>query len=96
MMWSLKWIVGWGIGICKCFFSSRGRHTGLYVSWSSDVCSCGLGNGEWGMGNGNGEWEWGMGDRKSGGEGKSVDIGGRRTIKKKRKNKIKWSWKGVR
>src|SRR6478672_13930986 len=74
------------------FFSSRRRHTRSDRDWSSDVCSSDLCDraveaelaqdreaGQRVMRNGADR-----ADRKSGVEGKSVDLGGRRIIKKKR------------
>src|SRR6266566_9928208 len=72
------------------FFSSRRRHTRLQGDWSSDVCSSDLrpgvgcaprcGSRAW--------WRVHPGsrteDRKSVVKGKSVDLGGRRIIKKKK------------
>src|SRR5450631_4928671 len=77
------------------FFSSRRRHTRLTCDWSSDVCSSDLdARNEEPMaaldpgadavgGKICGE------DRKSVVYGKSVDLGGRRIIKKKKKKKKK-------
>src|SRR5215469_18180881 len=74
------------------FFSSRRRHTRSLRDWSSDVCSSDLHfrAGEevfrtciMGL-------EIGMGRRSEERRvGKSVDLGGRRIIKKKKKNKNK-------
>src|SRR6201990_3714874 len=71
------------------FFSSRRRHTRLTCDWSSDVCSSDLclsyaravvlGPQEYRCA----VWRR---DRKSVVEGKSVDLGGRRIIKKKKKH----------
>src|SRR2546429_3581867 len=70
------------------FFSSRRRHTRCSRDWSSDVCSSDLssssstccgGNASSGTG-GLVRWR----DRKSVVKGKSVDLGGRRIIKKKK------------
>src|SRR5260370_41886306 len=79
------------------FFSSRRRHTRFKCDWSSDVCSSDLrgveqqavppleaGAGvEVAAGGGVGGRQLG-GDRKSVGEGKRGDLGGRRIIKKKK------------
>src|SRR2546427_11925464 len=82
------------------FFSSRRRHTRFDCDWSSDVCSSDLSGGgcastprsTWG-GRASGRTSRrrasgttaGSTDRKSVVEGKSVDLGGRRIIKKKKK-----------
>src|SRR5256885_11414323 len=82
--------------VCFFFFSSRRRHTRLQGDWSSDVCSsdlvsvlagatgdcaacpvlltCRFSSRSW----------WTSFDRKSVVWGKSVDLGGRRIIKKKK------------
>src|SRR6266566_8630784 len=75
------------------FFSSRRRHTRLQGDWSSDVCSSDLGDRDHDLeqcfsqlGNcASNE------DRKIGRAScrKSVDLGGRRIIKKKKKRKKK-------
>src|SRR2546430_17316486 len=77
------------------FFSSRRRHTRFDCDWSSDVCSSDLGvelDGTaqkrpqvFGLGERAQLVE--AGDRKSGVEGKRVDLGGRRIIKKKKRKK---------
>src|SRR4030066_777595 len=84
------------------FFSSRRRHTRFKCDWSSDVCSSDL---EAGSGAARRclpagrpfrrRARGGAGDRKSVVEGKRVDLGGRRIIKKK-KNKVDWGagWLG--
>src|SRR5215211_8769661 len=71
------------------FFSSRRRHTRSLCDWSSDVCSSDLGppptpwSATWTRSSPTTRSE----ERR---EGKSVDLGGRRIIKKKKKkNKIK-------
>src|SRR6516162_11575627 len=74
------------------FFSSRRRHTRLQDDWSSDVCSSDLfqhdrrarrlGELEPFL---HGAYDRGQVDRKSVVQGKSVDLGGRRLIKKKKK-----------
>src|SRR3954466_16431044 len=74
------------------FFSSRRRHTRLSCEWSSDVCSSDLSAG--GCSGArvlslvpstlNKPRPVARQDRKSGGEGKRVDLGGRRLIKKKK------------
>src|SRR3970040_3096268 len=71
------------------FFSSRRRHTRYIVDWSSDVCSSDLGSPDAGrppsaddrrpMAARRLQAE----DRKSVVEGKRVDLGGRRILKKK-------------
>src|SRR5215213_11866255 len=71
------------------FFSSRRRHTRLVSDWSSDVCSSDL-RGDprprvRRRGLGDHDAPQLRGDRKSVVEGKSVDLGGRRIIKKKKK-----------
>src|SRR6266850_4768790 len=72
------------------FFSSRRRHTRLQGDWSSDVCSSDLGTGEAVPAEGAGpstrtsmeRWiDPGSEERRV---GKSVDLGGRRIIKKKK------------
>src|SRR6266511_6116863 len=77
------------------FFSSRRRHTSFSRDWSSDVCSSDLHNLNnpivfviiEGRGLSSSSARNDAIDRKSGVEGKSVDLGGGRIIKKKRKNK---------
>src|SRR5208337_5184640 len=74
-------------------FSSRRRHTSYIGDWSSDVCSSDLrlvlgGNEKNAEGLDHGEDhrpQRHAGDRKSVVKGKSVDLGGRRIIKKKKK-----------
>src|SRR5256885_14911600 len=76
------------------FFSSRRRHTRLQGDWSSDVCSSDL----WRWRSSTSWRCWASGTRRRGGpvppavrdrergvEGKRVDLGGRRIIKKKKK-----------
>src|SRR5256885_8929042 len=81
------------------FFSSRRRHTRLQGDWSSDVCSSDLlsrlegGQRDSSCGRRRGiddglERRLVARDRKSVVQGKSVDLGGRRIIKKKKKKKI--------
>ena len=94
-----------GGGLCVIFFfSSRRRHTRQACDWSSDVCSSDLGTAtpvdveldkkeklepekrimqEHYLGDALDE------DRKSVVQGKSVDLGGRRIIKKKKKKNKK-------
>src|SRR3712207_9312815 len=83
------------------FFSSRRRHTRYWRDWSSDVCSSDLRLGPRVAGleqelavaetaaraelEAVRGWRKRTQDRKSGVEGKSVDLGGRRIIKKKKK-----------
>src|SRR5438128_12131785 len=82
--------------VCFFFFSSRRRHTRCYRDWSSDVCSSDLVERlAWRLA------VWAGADVLAhvellGGvmlrseerrEGKSVDLGGRRIIKKKKKEK---------
>src|SRR5256885_5867275 len=81
------------------FFSSRRRHTRLQGDWSSDVCSSDLPTGLLYLTNTLSHvfksladykvyillsGRWFRADRKSVVEGKSVDLGGRRIIKKKK------------
>src|SRR6266508_334368 len=71
------------------FFSSRRRHTRWPRDWSSDVCSSDLGRrpalAPRRPGHGRGQEDRLAGpDRKSVVKGKSVDLGGRRIIKKKK------------
>src|SRR6266542_4976893 len=79
------------IGFCFFFFffSSRRRHTRCYRDWSSDVCSSDLRRrAAPGARRGFGH----PGTRRRSEErrvGKSVDLGGRRIIKKKKKIKKK-------
>src|SRR2546427_8613132 len=80
------------------FFSSRRRHTRFDCDWSSDVCSSDL-HAEQRFGfvqgarakGGVGDGEPGGGDRRSEERrvGKSVDLGGRRIIKKKKEKSDK-------
>src|SRR6266487_7084366 len=83
------------------FFSSRRRHTRWTGDWSSDVCSSDLGARALGPAFGR-SWAaaahrpaddarpaWLRGDRKSVVKGKSVDLGGRRIIKKKKNRRAK-------
>src|SRR5215204_7255853 len=74
------------------FFSSRRRHTRSLCDWSSDVCSSDLLRGaltavhaaiEAGL-DVRGYYVWRSEERRV---GKSVDLGGRRIIKKKKNNK---------
>src|SRR3954463_6007595 len=73
------------------FFSSRRRHTRLSCDWSSDVCSSDLSDRLvscqrlWCHRTDEVTGWAGNGDRKSVVEGKRVDLGGRRIIKKKKK-----------
>src|SRR3712207_9100266 len=76
------------------FFSSRRRHTRYWRDWSSDVCSSDLPRLSWGSPPGRAgtsrrrtgrmpqAWR-GYRDRESVVVGESVDLGGRRIIKKK-------------
>src|SRR5438067_10085492 len=76
------------------FFSGRRRHTRSKRDWSSDVCSSDLVRRSRGGASrasaarsraaALGERVGAARDRKSGGEGKRVDLGGRRNTKKKR------------
>src|ERR1017187_2537439 len=74
------------------FFSSRGRHTRYIGDWSSDVCSSDLSRPMLTR-RAAGEHRPARApaaagaDRKSVGEGKRVDLGGRRIIKKKKKDR---------
>src|SRR5215470_18784006 len=75
------------------FFSSRRRHTRCYRDWSSDVCSSDLRkcaaceiNSSVAGSTFSGAWRRGQIGRASC-RGKSVDLGGRRIIKKKNKKK---------
>src|SRR5256885_16019502 len=75
------------------FFSSRRRHTRLQGDWSSDVCSSDLSRRHPGRGpraarqscRCSGSPRAAARDRESVVEGKRVDLGGRRIIKKKKK-----------
>src|SRR6266852_9400165 len=72
------------------FFSSRRRHTRCYRDWSSDVCSSDLSG--WRCRSSCSSPSWKRTpccprDRKSVVEGKSVDLGGRRIIKKKKERR---------
>src|SRR5215467_16039153 len=75
------------------FFSSRRRHTRLQGDWSSDVCSSDLRETARREGcrcqitHPGGTVSTSPEDRKSVVKGKSVDLGGRRIIKKKKKRK---------
>src|SRR2546429_8304550 len=77
------------------FFSSRRRHTRCSRDWSSDVCSSDL-HAVLESGEGQGDaWEdcvqlmtLRSEERRV---GKSVDLGGRRIIKKKKKKTMKWN-----
>src|SRR2546429_9150836 len=76
------------------FFSSRRRHTRCSRDWSSDVCSSDLGHGGRSRAGRRGAGvvarcalRGASRDRKRVGEGKRVDFGGRRIIKKKKKKK---------
>src|SRR5438046_10274966 len=86
------------------FFSSRRRHTRLVSDWSSDVCSSDLDllsiqaafNDVGVYGDLSGAlhvaasmWQKQIGRASC---GKSVDLGGRRIIKKKKKDKYKQVW----
>src|SRR5687768_18603798 len=67
------------------FFSSRRRHTRCSRDWSSDVCSSDL----WDRGGWRHRacWRWRRQRSEERRVGKSVDLGGRRIIKKKKKRK---------
>src|ERR1039457_7725315 len=71
--------------------SSRRRHTRLQGDWSSDVCSSDLSARSVSTRNRRrwrsccGRYTGDLGDRKSVVSGQSVDLGGRRIIKKKKK-----------
>src|SRR2546422_11598044 len=79
------------------FFSSRRRHTRCSRDWSSDVCSSDL---RWRLGecrqrrhlrgdeSGHGRAARRSEERRV---GKSVDLGGRRIIKKKKKTRAAWA-----
>src|SRR6476619_8209132 len=75
------------------FFSSRRRHTRLVSDWSSDVCSSDLLKGQFDriasieMFEAVGEEYWSRSEERR--VGKSVDLGGRRIIKKKKIEKEK-------
>src|SRR5947209_19315365 len=75
------------------FFSSRRRHTRYWRDWSSDVCSSDLG-GAWGFGGSVSRGCAGAARKMTIGRseerrvGKSVDLGGRRIIKKKKHEKL--------
>src|SRR5215210_9441723 len=74
------------------FFSSRRRHTIYIGDWSSDVCSSDLDAAEPHPAADRDRPRAGAQrhrDRKSVVEGKSVDLGGRRIIKKKKEKKKK-------
>src|SRR5256886_17601674 len=79
------------------FFSSRRRHSRFDCDWSSDVCSSdlrALGATDWQLGReilaeALAVTLSGGADRKSVVKGKSVDLGGRRIIKKKKKKRGK-------
>src|SRR6266704_6942489 len=77
------------------FFSSRRRHTRSKRDWSSDVCSSDLAaharahSGDRAHPDG-AHLAGKPRDRKSVVEGKSVDLGGRRIVKKKNTNKAEW------
>src|SRR5580698_11188278 len=78
------------------FFSSRRRHTRLTCDWSSDVCSSDLADGgdiRLALVGGRGEQLPDGGPQRSEERrvGKSVDLGGRRIIKKKKKCKDRQS-----
>src|SRR6266536_1585972 len=79
------------------FFSRRRRHTRSTRDWSSDVCSSDLQSGRLGTPpgcRGAARPEKRVTARsEERREGKSVDLGGRRIIKKKKKNKTKLSQK---
>src|SRR5687768_17771600 len=68
------------------FFSSRRRHTRCSRDWSSDVCSsdlCGGGTTSSGYGDPKVVGKFGFARSEERRVGKSVDLGGRRIIKKK-------------
>src|SRR6478735_11043225 len=70
------------------FFSSRRRHTRLQGDWSSDVCSSDLGSRRPASATGRpGRPTPACRRSEERRVGKSVDLGGRRIIKKKKKNK---------
>src|SRR5271157_6377199 len=74
------------------FFSSRRRHTRCGRDWSSDVCSSDLGAGaprhsHWRRPRDHQRERRGRSEERR--VGKSVDLGGRRIIKKKKKKKTK-------
>src|SRR3712207_9558401 len=82
------------LAILFIFFSSRRRHTRYWRYWSSDVCSSDLPELSTPQGAGAAAGRFGAelwdlvgreagGDRKSGGEGKSGDLGGGRVFNKK-------------
>src|SRR6266478_9814914 len=77
------------------FFSSRRRHTRFDCDWSSDVCSSDLESVSNRVSHSDRDDRYrgrrklcSTGDRKSVVLGKSVDLGGRRIIKKKKKKRI--------
>src|ERR1017187_10999362 len=69
------------------FFSSRRRHTRYIGDWSSDVCSSDLCAASWKTWAPRSEPSGSARarERESGAEGKKVELGGRRIIKKKKK-----------
>src|SRR5438046_9198856 len=84
------------------FFSSRRRHTRLVSDWSSDVCSSDLAEPARGDGEvpqrpcaraaeGVGDLALRSEERR---EGKSVDLGGRRIIRKKTGGNNTCRWRG--
>src|SRR3989304_8761369 len=71
------------------FLSSGRRHTRCSRDWSSDVCSSDLGKDRWGRASHQDRTRLAAHlsrrrDRKSVVEGKRVDLGGRRVLKKKK------------
>src|SRR6267143_3810782 len=85
-----------GLSSLFFFFSSRRRHTRWNCDWSSDVCSSDLSDPRGVQGvdairfNATGTLYGGGWDRSEERRvGKSVDLGGRRIIKKKKKKNIK-------
>src|SRR6266480_889588 len=79
-----------GLYLNSFFFSSRRRHTRLTCDWSSDVCSSDLCPGpqaRWLTRQTTDDILLARSEERR--VGKSVDLGGRRIIKKKNKYKIK-------
>src|SRR5712675_3360534 len=77
---------------CCFFFSSRRRHTRCSRDWSSDVCSSDLASGPARRWTSAAIWarprcRWMRSEERR--VGKSVDLGGRRIIKKKKKKNRK-------
>src|SRR5580698_11375358 len=75
------------------FFSSRRRHTRLTCDWSSDVCSSDLPEASFAGQTTDTPWTavhvaYFSGRSEERRVGKSVDLGGRRIIKKKKKKQI--------